>query len=241
MTTEETFLHATKPIVDACVSALEKLVTIRTPEFAKLVAVQAADETGWNANGCAQGHPSWRGQHNWAGLSWQGRLLNFPTVGDYADAYAQSMAQDIYRGVWEAPTVRDAATALGQSPWAASHYTTDPNKPGLTLLGLLGQYATVLDQLYPGTAAPTATTDTPVTVTWGETLSEIAAAHGDTLQQVEQANPQITDPNLIHPGQTVEVPVAEPAPAPVAIETGMIVHLVAPDGSIVAAGRIEIS
>ena len=39
----------------------------------------------------------------------------------------------------------------------------------------------------------------------GDTLSGIAASHGVTLAAVEAANPRISDPNLIYPGQTVEI------------------------------------
>ena len=45
-----------------------------------------------------------------------------------------------------------------------------------------------------------------VTVQSGDTLSGIAAAHGDSLASVEGANPGISDPNLIFAGQTVYLP-----------------------------------
>lgn len=45
-----------------------------------------------------------------------------------------------------------------------------------------------------------------VTVAPGDTLSGIAAEHDASLSSVEQANPGITDPNLIYVGQTVVVP-----------------------------------
>jgi hypothetical protein len=40
----------------------------------------------------------------------------------------------------------------------------------------------------------------------GDTLSGIAASHGVNLAAVEAANPQLSDPNVIYAGQTVEVP-----------------------------------
>jgi N-acetylmuramoyl-L-alanine amidase len=43
------------------------------------------------------------------------------------------------------------------------------------------------------------------TVTKGDSLSKIALEHGMTLKELTSANPQITNPNLIHPGQTVHV------------------------------------
>jgi murein DD-endopeptidase MepM/ murein hydrolase activator NlpD len=56
-----------------------------------------------------------------------------------------------------------------------------------------------------------------ITVQSGDTLSGIAAANGDSLAAVENANPQIGNPNLIYVGQTVYIPGAgssSPAPAP---------------------------
>lgn len=40
----------------------------------------------------------------------------------------------------------------------------------------------------------------------GDTLSGIAASHSAGLAAVEAANPQLSDPNLIYAGQTVEIP-----------------------------------
>jgi spore coat assembly protein SafA len=40
----------------------------------------------------------------------------------------------------------------------------------------------------------------------GDTLSGIADRFGVTLLALEQANPQITNPNLIHPGEVVYIP-----------------------------------
>jgi LysM repeat protein len=40
----------------------------------------------------------------------------------------------------------------------------------------------------------------------GDTLSGIAASHGVSLAAVEQANPQIANPNLIYAGQRVNLP-----------------------------------
>jgi tyrosinase len=40
----------------------------------------------------------------------------------------------------------------------------------------------------------------------GDTLSGIAQRFGVSLQALEAANPQISDPNLIFPGQLVTIP-----------------------------------
>ena len=47
---------------------------------------------------------------------------------------------------------------------------------------------------------------TPVTVEAGDTLAEIAAEHDTTWMALAEANPQITDPDLIHVGDTIVVP-----------------------------------
>lgn len=57
-----------------------------------------------------------------------------------------------------------------------------------------------------------------VTVQGGDTLSGIAARNGVSLDSVLAANPQIRNPDLIHPGQLVRIPggapTTTPAPAP---------------------------
>lgn len=49
------------------------------------------------------------------------------------------------------------------------------------------------------TVAPWSATNTP----WNSTLSGIAAHYGISLATIEKLNPQITNPNLIYPGQKV--------------------------------------
>ncbi len=56
-----------------------------------------------------------------------------------------------------------------------------------------------------------------VAVRSGDTLTWIAHDHGVSLQALEKANPQIKDPNLIFPGQTIHLPGAahhDPGAAP---------------------------
>ena len=51
----------------------------------------------------------------------------------------------------------------------------------------------------------------------GDTMSGIAARHGVSLQALIAANPQVRNPNLIHPGQKIHIPGGSggaPAPAP---------------------------
>ncbi len=48
----------------------------------------------------------------------------------------------------------------------------------------------------------------------GNTLNIIAALFGTTVQAILAANPQITNPNLIFPGQVLTIPAAAPTPTP---------------------------
>ena len=48
--------------------------------------------------------------------------------------------------------------------------------------------------------------ETRYTVSRGDTLYSIARRYGVSLQRLLAANPQITDPNRIYPGQTVVIP-----------------------------------
>jgi spore coat assembly protein SafA len=50
------------------------------------------------------------------------------------------------------------------------------------------------------------------TVHSGDTLAGIAAQFGVTLSALEAANPQISNPNLIYPGQVLTIPGGTPAP-----------------------------
>jgi murein DD-endopeptidase MepM/ murein hydrolase activator NlpD len=53
-----------------------------------------------------------------------------------------------------------------------------------------------------------------VTVRSGDTLSGIAARNGASLGALITANPQIRNPDLIHPGQTIHVPGGSQGPGP---------------------------
>jgi len=75
----------------------------------------------------------------------------------------------------------------------------------------------------PGSAATVTTTSVPAAVVVyivrpGDTMSEIAAAHNLSLAALEAANPQVTNPNLINPGDVLNL-VGEGPPRPTAISS----------------------
>mgnify|MGYP002622646450 CR=1 FL=1 len=51
-------------------------------------------------------------------------------------------------------------------------------------------------------------------VTWGDTLTGIARRFGTSISTILQANPQITNPNLIYVGQDLEIPTGDATPTP---------------------------
>ena len=58
------------------------------------------------------------------------------------------------------------------------------------------------------------------TVQKGDTLTAIAAKFGVSLTALEAANPQITNPDLIFPGQVVTIPVNPPPPGTYVVQSG---------------------
>ncbi len=60
----------------------------------------------------------------------------------------------------------------------------------------------------------------PYVVHQGDTLSGIAQNFGVSLAALEAANPQITNPNLIFPGQVILIPVNPPPPGTYVVQSG---------------------
>lgn len=62
--------------------------------------------------------------------------------------------------------------------------------------------------IYPGQVIhfPSGTAGSTYTVRAGDNMTVIAQRYGITLAQLEEANPQITNPNLIYPGEVVRIP-----------------------------------
>jgi spore coat assembly protein SafA len=60
----------------------------------------------------------------------------------------------------------------------------------------------------------------PYVVHQGDTLSGVAQSFGVSLPALEAANPHITNPNLIFPGQVILIPVDPPAPGTYVVQSG---------------------
>lgn len=127
------------------------------------------------------------------------------------------------------------ATAMRHTndPWrfaAEIHkagYATDPNYTQL-LHRLMRQYdLTRFDAIARnggGAPAPAPAQPTPSNppavgarehrVRIGDTLSGIAQQYGTTVAELQRANPSITNPNLIYPGQRITIPGRAAAPSP---------------------------
>ncbi|MFC8719768.1 GH25 family lysozyme [Kitasatospora sp. NPDC057198] len=127
---------------------------------------------------------------------------------------------------------RDKSRFAGDGLWIADpdHAPGRPNVSAPWLIHQYGQDGVDLDvfngsaeQLRawagangtPRPSAPPTSTGWPTyTVVPGDNLSTIAARHGVSLSMLEDANPQISNPDRIFPGQVLQLPAAGSAPAP---------------------------
>ena len=83
------------------------------------------------------------------------------------------------------------------------------------------------------TSATPATAPTPgVTVKAGDTLTSLAATHGTSVDALRQHNPQLTDPDLLHPGQVLALPPASSPPQ----STTPALPTTSPSGSTATTG-----
>ena len=91
-----------------------------------------------------------------------------------------------------------SVTAQQQSITAPVTKTETPPQTGTAATGAAGSTKT--------TGTPFGQASSTVTVKSGNTLSGIAATAGVKLADVIKANPQISNPNLIRPGQVIKIP-----------------------------------
>lgn len=81
----------------------------------------------------------------------------------------------------------------------------------VTLLAIAGGNSSASAQAAPQTQTNTAnTTPAPVIVEVkpGDSLSKIATAHQTTYNRLFDANPEVQNPDVIHPGQKLRIPAA---------------------------------
>ncbi|HEY0179198.1 MAG TPA: phage tail tip lysozyme [Dokdonella sp.] len=98
-------------------------------------------------------------------------------------------------------TLSSIAQAHGVSLSALEQANPQIKNPNLIYAG---QHVTIPGASHAaGGSAGAAST---YTVESGDTLSSIAHAHGVALSALESANPQIHNPNVIYPGQSVHIP-----------------------------------
>jgi len=123
-----------------------------------------------------------------AGTLQKSDLLAKLNAGDYAGAQA-AFGKYVHAGGQVLPGLvtrrQEEANMFGsQGPQGANPTTSAPSTPGT------------------GGSTPASN----YTVKSGDTLWDIAKAHGVSLQSLIAANPQISNPNLIYPGQKINIP-----------------------------------
>ena len=176
-------------------------------------------------------------------LSPGGFAYNGDTLHDIFVKYSTSHDQEAnsIAGIMNACAAKvGAGTPAGnptpsQTPAAAGKYVV---ASGDTLSGIASRYKVSLqeielwnpqinnpDKIFPGEVLNVGGTVTQTVqpasgnvhvVQSGETLSGIAQANGLSLSRIEQLNPQISNPNVIHPGDKINLAGAAPQPAPAA-------------------------
>ena len=135
-----------------------------------------------------------------AGALGRSTLLKKLNAGDYAGAQAE-FGKFVHAGGRVLPGLvrrrNEEAQMFGnQRPQGGSAPAPQPSTP-------------------PAPAPGTGTAAGSYTVRSGDTLSGIAARHGVSLSALTAANPQIRNPNLIHPGQKINIPGGGKPTAPV--------------------------
>ena len=72
--------------------------------------------------------------------------------------------------------------------------------------GFLGGLGSILGGVFGFGQPPATTAPQSYTIQSGDTLSAIAAQYGVSVQDIMNANPSITDPNVIYAGNTITIP-----------------------------------
>jgi LysM repeat protein len=134
------------------------------------------------------------------------------------------------------PAVKAAFAAAGVTPpqyWVARYGSSTAIPAGAVALqhtNTAGYDVSAVADHWPGVdGKATAPSKTPpkapakggtYTVKDGDSMSAIAAAHGVSLSALEAANPQVTNPGVIHPGDVLHLPGGAKAPAAKTVTVG---------------------
>ena len=146
------------------------------------------------------------------------------------------------------------AIMLAPGSHASSH---DASKTNIALPNSLPNIAQIIPAIQPAkvqarpsaklistaeSAKPATIAQAPapvmVAVAAGDSLTTVADAHSTTTQRLFDANPAISDPNLIFPGQQLRVPdpnealVTRPMPVPAAAVSAAVQSTVRPSSSV---------
>lgn len=137
-------------------------VYAQTRILRSVILAQMAVETGFGTSNL------WLNCHNPAGINGSGTggcagFASYPTYTAAAQGYAATYENGLYSGVLAAAQAGDSAetiaVAVGESPWAASHYRGVCGADGCQLVAMIQQWN--LTQ-YDGTTIKTTTPTTSV-------------------------------------------------------------------------------
>lgn len=156
-----------------------------------------AQKFGVSLNALLQANP----QISDPNVIYAGQVLTIPTQGE-GTATPQEPAQKEYT-VQKGDSLSAIAQRFGVSLQAIVQANPDITNPNVIYVG---------QRINIPTSGSTSSSTKPqtqkYTVKSRDTLSGIAQDFGISLQALRQANPQITDPNVIYPGQVLTIPKA---------------------------------
>lgn len=112
--------------------------------------VQAANETGYFADGCWRGINGWKGKMNLTGISPNGQIADFATWDEYVAAFVKVIETNGfgYPHILDmgASGVVAQIEALGASKWNVNHYIKD-GKLGGVILAVWESDSRIVDQV----------------------------------------------------------------------------------------------
>ncbi len=197
--------------------------------LASLTIAQAILETGWGKYSIGnnifgiKASPSWTGKTvtcqtgevvDGQSVTENGTFRAYDSIADSIADHARLFADNsCYHNIIGCTDYRQACRDV-----QADGYATDPDYANKLISIIEGSNLMQFDSGVSAPPAPTTPSGTTYTVQSGDTLSGIASRLGTTYQRLAALN-NIADPNIIHPGQVLQLtgsaptPVVQPAPA----------------------------